>query len=98
MGALTASGRWKYFWVTLPSPVEGSRVIMLSAGYSCRELVSEEYFTGDLGQRKVGVQRGLNGKAVEHPVHQLHGLAQGRATVGVAKSSQVSGLCITQKI
>ena len=45
-GALTESGRWKYFWVTLPSPVEGSRVIMLSAGYSCRELASEEYFTG----------------------------------------------------
>ena len=39
----------------------------------------------DLGQRKVGVQRGLNGKAVEHPVHQLHGLAQGGAAVGVAE-------------
>ena len=39
----------------------------------------------DLGQRKVGVQRGLNGKAVEHPVHQFDRLKQGGAAVGVAE-------------
>ncbi len=39
----------------------------------------------DLGQRQVGVQCGLDGKGVEHPVDQPHRLIQGRAAVGVAE-------------
>ena len=35
----------------------------------------------DLRQRKVGIQRGLNGKAVKHPVNEPHRLVQRRAAV-----------------
>ena len=41
-------------------------------------------FHRDLRQRLIGVQRGLDGKAVEHPVHELGRLAQRRAAVRVA--------------
>ena len=41
-------------------------------------------FDRDLRQRLVGVQRGLDGKALEHPVDELGGLAQRRAAVGIA--------------
>ena len=41
-------------------------------------------FDRDLRQRLVGVQRGLDGKALEHPVDELGGLVQSRAAVGIA--------------
>ena len=41
---------------------------------------------GDLCQSKVGVQRRLDGKALEHPVDEAGRLIEGRAAVGVAVS------------
>ena len=39
----------------------------------------------DLRNGQISVQRSLNGKAVEYPVHQFDRLEQGGAAVGVAK-------------
>ena len=45
----------------------------------------------DLRNGQVGVQRSLNGKAVEHPVHQLDRLKQSGAAVGVAEGIAAVG-------